>query len=328
MNLSDNTVIDVRAAESDEQVAALALLFSSQPAVVQQHLIVGILEQARNDPQSLAGLTGAWRQGILVGAGWLQVMPGRTAIVWPPELLAGESSETAELIMERLDQLAGQRGIRLAQAVIHVNDEITSTRFHRAGYEKIADLLYMSCEQADLSRDPPVSSLGFQPYQTDQQPRLERLIERTYAQTLDCPRLNGIRRMSDVVGGYLATGEFAANRWFFVVHDSDDVGCLLLTDHPRDDQWELIYMALVPEARGHGWGQVIAEFAQWQAYCAGRARLVLAVDARNTPATNMYTSVGFNTIDQRCILLKVFDASETMDERVFHQSTFRGNKKI
>ena len=31
-----------------------------------------------------------------------------------------------------------------------------------------------------------------------------------------------------------------------------DVGVLLLTDHPVDGQWELLYMGLAPEARGGG----------------------------------------------------------------------------
>ena len=38
------------------------------------------------------------------------------------------------------------------------------------------------------------------------------------------------------------------------MNDGRDVGVLLLADHPRARHWELMYMGLVPEARGTGLG--------------------------------------------------------------------------
>ena len=40
---------------------------------------------------------------------------------------------------------------------------------------------------------------------------------------------------------------------------------LLLADHPKARHWELMYMGLVPEVRGRGWGRQIARYAQWLA---------------------------------------------------------------
>ena len=37
----------------------------------------------------------------------------------------------------------------------------------------------------------------------------------------------------------------------------------LLADHPEHDQAELMYMGIVPEVRGHGWGGQITRYAQW-----------------------------------------------------------------
>ncbi len=88
-------------------------------------------------------------------------------------------------------------------------------------------------------------------------------------------------------------------------HSQRDIGCLLLADHPESNQWELVYMGLVPEARGRGWGAKIARHAQWEAQRAGRERLVLAVDAANRPAVAMYQQAGLFAWDRRVVLLRV-----------------------
>ena len=84
--------------------------------------------------------------------------------------------------------------------------------------------------------------------------------------TLDCARrLNGVRDIDDVVNGYQATGVFCPEKWQFVRSDGRDVGVLLLADHPKAKHWELMYMGLIPEVRGRGWGRQITRYAQWLA---------------------------------------------------------------
>ena len=106
-----------------------------------------------------------------------------------------------------------------------------------------------------------------------------RLVERTYEGTLDCTALNGVRDIDDVINGYQATGVFRPENWLFVRSGGQDVGVLLLADHPQARHWELMYMGLVPEVRGRGWGRQIARYAQWlaprracRANCCGRRR--------------------------------------------------------
>jgi ribosomal protein S18 acetylase RimI-like enzyme len=85
-----------------------------------------------------------------------------------------------------------------------------------------------------------------------------------------------------------------------------DVGCLLLADHPLQNQWELVYMGIVPEARGMRLGLAVTRHAQRLAHGAGRERLVLAVDAANAPALELYRRAGFLAWDQRRVFLKIF----------------------
>jgi ribosomal protein S18 acetylase RimI-like enzyme len=65
-----------------------------------------------------------------------------------------------------------------------------------------------------------------------------------------------------------------------------------------------MYMGLVPEARGRGWGRQITQHAQWSASRAGVERIVLAVDRVNEPALRMYRSTGFEMWDRRCVYVR------------------------
>ena len=74
----------------------------------------------------------------------------------------------------------------------------------------------------------------------------------------------------------------------------------------RFENMELVYMGVIPAHRGRHWGADIARHAQSVALAAGRHRLVLAVDASNGPAINMYASVGFRAWDRRRVYYHVF----------------------
>ena len=106
------------------------------------------------------------------------------------------------------------------------------------------------------------------------------LVERTYVNTLDVPSLDDVREIDDVLHGYEQTGVFSADRWFFIRNCDEDAGCLLLNDHPEAKQWELVYMGIVPESRGNGWGSQATRFAL-QLAKGGRARAVDSGRRRN-----------------------------------------------
>jgi ribosomal protein S18 acetylase RimI-like enzyme len=134
--------------------------------------------------------------------------------------------------------------------------------------------------------------------------RLARIVARTYQDSLDCPQASGMRRIGDILAGYASTSASGTAHWFLLVYDQQDVGCLLLADHAPDEQWELVYVGLVPEMRGRGWGVEVTRQAQWLAKLAGRKRLVLAVDAQNAPAIAAYSQCGFTAWDRRSVFVR------------------------
>ncbi|MBN1911869.1 MAG: GNAT family N-acetyltransferase [Pirellulales bacterium] len=295
---------DARIAPSAAGRAAevLELAFSHLEPSIRAQQVQTLL----NEPSLGPGLIEARRGEDLVGAICCHLQPGGGALAWPPRLVAGESKQTAGRLLEAVDALAQRSGVTMINVLMEMLDPGDEALLTAAGYERMAELLYLVCGEDEFPREEPAGQLIFEPYTETQRTRMAEVVEATYEGTLDCPGLNDARSLDDVLEGYRHTGEFAPERWRFVRHDSYDVGCLIVSDHPEHTSCELIYMGLTARARGHGWGKEIARYAQWLTARAGRPRLVLAVDGANRPAIDMYSAVGFHQWDQRIAYVKLF----------------------
>jgi ribosomal protein S18 acetylase RimI-like enzyme len=285
---------------------ALRLVFSRLAEGDRQRQLEMFLDLAPAVEDSLSGLLGAYRRGRLVGAVFSQVQPGRTAVLWPPQLVVGEAAATAAILLETACQRLAQQEVCMVQALLRTDASPDVATLLAGGFDRLAKLFYLVSPEVEFPSGPPSGSLVFEHYSPDNHLRLARVVEATYGQTLDCPRLNGVRQIEDVLAGYRATGVFDLGRWLIVRHEDRDVGCLLLADHPKDGNYELVYMGLAASVRGRGWGRDIARQAQWRTRQAGRARLVLAVDTANQPALKIYTAVGFRAWDRRSAYVRIF----------------------
>jgi mycothiol synthase len=247
---------------------------------------------------------GAYREERLVGVIYAHIQPGRAAQVWLPRLVPGEPDDTAVRLLKASNAQLRHENVELAQMLFADVSEADEELLLRGGYSYLTDLLYLACLPQDFPATEPRSLLSFLPYEPARREVLKELIDATYRDSLDCPRLNDVRDLENIVQGYQTSGVFRSELWSIVQCDGRDAGCLLLTDHPEYDNVELAYMGVVPAIRGCGFGIEIARFAQWQTRCLGRSRLVLAVDAANRPAIDMYSAVGFQAWDRRRVYFR------------------------
>lgn len=118
------------------------------------------------------------------------------------------------------------------------------------------------------------------------------IVESTYTDTLDVPELNGIRSTHNTIEGYAACVQEGHLPWWVVKMDGRAAGCLLLCPH-QQELVELVYLGLIPEARGQGIGLSILSFVQDWAVHRGAIRIVAAVDSRNRPALQLYEKAGY-----------------------------------
>ncbi len=252
------------------------------------------------------------RQGAeVVGAVWAQTMPGGVASIWPPGVTANQPPATRSALVAAAIDFLEQQHVAMVQVLVDPTDEVQMGPLQLSGFSHLADLLYLMSLDADFPTSIPSSQMKFRPIaetpstETSEE-HLQQLIEQTYTGTQDCPELCGTRNLDDVLEGYRATGEYDPRRWWIVSEDDQDVGCLLMADHPDAEQWELVYMGLVPAVRGGGRGLQMVQYAQWQTRLAGRRRLVLAVDAGNAPALSMYAAAGFYSWEKKRVFWRRF----------------------
>jgi mycothiol synthase len=239
------------------------------------------------------------------GAAWGQRQSGNIVMFWPPQLVAGEDGQTAYRLAEAVVAAIDETAAEMMQVFLSAPAAETVRILKHVGFRHIADLRYMTAESSRFPLAAPPGGLEYVAYNGTQRGRLLELVARTYEGTLDCRELDGVRDLDHVINGYQGTGAFRPENWLFVRKDGRDVGVLLLADHPKGRHWELMYMALVPDARGRGWGRQIARYAQWLGRGANIERIVVACDAANWPAIAMYRDSGFELWDERAVYVRV-----------------------
>jgi GNAT superfamily N-acetyltransferase len=289
---------------AERRAEALAHVLCDLSASARRQISGGLLDL--EDPAEIVNepLYIAKRGGSLRGAAWAQRLSGNIAQFWPPQFDAGYDQQAAFRLADSVMQDLDQTSVEMTQAFLSSPDVETIAALQNAQFRHLADLLYMACpsERFPLAAPDPCE-LNYVPYHGGQRSRLIHLIEKTYEGTLDCTALNGARDVDHIINGYQATGVYRPENWLFVRSDHD-VGVLLLADHPNARHWELMYMGLVPEARGRGWGRQITRYAQWLARGANVERIVVAVDVANAPAVAMYQSAGFEMWDKRAVYVR------------------------
>lgn len=281
---------------------ALRILHESLPAAQQSDLVHALEAAGYQDDSAYAGLLVAMRAEEILTAAWIQVTAGQTAVVWIPA--AAECPVAVELL-PAVPRFLDEHGVSLAQFLVSDESVIDSEFITKAEFKKLAKLAYLTADQRLFPSSLPKSELTFQSRASDDANRLGELLLRTYEESQDCPDLNGIRTSEEVLTGYREQGTFAPERWFFVQHNNRDIGALIMTEHTDSGNWELVYMGLVPAARGAGWGRQVLEYALWQAGLCGAARLVLAVDEANQPALDMYADAGLVAWDYRTVYARL-----------------------
>jgi ribosomal protein S18 acetylase RimI-like enzyme len=242
----------------------------------------------------------------VIGAILAELAAGRTAHVQAPQVLDGEE---AGIVRARLLQAAcgdlAATGVRIVQALETVDHGDEVDALVAEGFRHVNDLLYLVSLRGRFPSVPGSEPLELIAYNDAEPDRMAGVIVRTYAGSLDCPELGNLRPIDEVLAGYRAVGQFDPARWLIARENGRDVGCLLLGRHDGDSQMELIYLGVVPEARGRGLGAQLVCAAQRLAGEDDCQRLVTAVDAANQPAIAVYAAAGFVAWDRRSVYLRV-----------------------
>ncbi|MDZ4831495.1 MAG: GNAT family N-acetyltransferase [Phycisphaerae bacterium] len=249
--------------------------------------------------------------------------PGRTATLFATLGRSRADLSALGSLVDAACTAMPEFGVHLAQALVDPRELLQLEAYERGGMRRLATLSYLerplpirpvaARHGAHGANNEWPNDIRAEPWDPSQREELVAALERTYIDTLDCPALAGLRRGEDVLEGHLHSGRFEAPLWTLLrfgrgPHDSQLAGmCLLNGAHPATGSAgsvELVYLGLVPEARGRGLGRRLLEHGL--ALLKGRSEraVVLAVDERNTPAMKLYREAGFRPSLRRVAFIR------------------------
>jgi GNAT superfamily N-acetyltransferase len=288
-------MIRIECCPPDEWPEALLFAIAHEPHK-RGDAALALLANGLLDPR---GLWIARDAGDIVAAQMCVLLGGAACLFWAP----CRNDDIADALIRAELEWCASVGCSLAQAFARPKDRDWTTPFERAGFRRITRLEQWQRELLD----PPAggSALRFESIRTFDDPRFTATLERTYDGTLDCPELNGVRTIDQVVDGHRAQGKVHSGAWLLAFHGEQPVGLVLLVEMSDVATWELAYLGVVPEQRGRGFGRAILTHALQALQAWPATKLVLAVDERNLPARKLYASLGFVEMEALDVYLRV-----------------------
>ncbi len=300
-------MIEVSRVSAREQETALAILFRDLDDASRQQHISDLLEQASIGQLPLDGLLLAKSDGRPVGCGLYLIERDQTAFVWPPAVdaencLSVDPENIADAILQRICREVDAADAWIGQCILEGDKTVDQQRLIRNGFGYLTDLVFMQRQLTEQLPASSVESLTAIEYQSDtNRNQFIQLLQRTFQGTLDCPELRDRRSAADMLDGFDASRPKGRAHWKLYQSESQQWGIVLINERPEDKTWEIIYMGVVPEARGKKLGREMLLASLDGLSDRECDSIMLAVDCRNHYAIDTYDEIGFEEIGRRSI---------------------------
>jgi ribosomal protein S18 acetylase RimI-like enzyme len=298
-----STVLAIDQARPEEWPAVLDMAYGHVAGERRRFQVIHalhLIDEGAIDPAGI--LVARWREKIC-GVQVCVPLGGASFLFWLPATNRADATESVEdsLVQAGL-AWCRQQGGKLAQAILPPADAHHGAALLRNGFARLTQLLYLGHDLHDLPA-PPATAARFEEFSPANEAAFRDALAQSYDGTFDCPELNGVRTVDEILAGYRAGGIFRPELWWLVRTDSGPAGVVIITEVPEGPAWDLSYVGIVPEARRRGLARAATSCALHAARAAGATELVLAVDVRNAPARALYQSLGFVESEVRDVYL-------------------------
>ncbi len=300
--------ITISLVKPERRALALRLLFARFPLEEQSTRLEDALRNCERGSLNLDGLLLAEEGEQPVGAALMMNQPDGVALVWPPVItcqtvdVAGAEQALLARLCEEIDSV----GAKLSQCLL-TPDDVTETELLQGhGFIHAADMFFLarSLTHGDCEVGSADGELGHEFFCEANKDRYASVIERTYVDSLDCPFLNGFRSGLEAIASHQLSGRFEPSGWRLYREGAEDLGVLMLNEHPDQDAIELVYFGIVPQFRGKGLGRRILADGIRAAAKSGRSVMFLAVDCGNSYANALYSELGFAELARRRVMIR------------------------
>jgi mycothiol synthase len=267
-------------------------------------VIGDFMKYAANRAMSLTLIWVAVKDDILGWAGLPMTSPGRTVM-----LLAADASMIADASavsagVEAVCRHFAAQNYQLIQALVDPSESATAGMYNDRGFGPMAELIYMHRAFRKMAMPAPPVGVRVLNYSPATHALFAAGILATYQQSLDCPQLNGVRDIEDVIAGHKSAGAFDPADWFVLVAADEPIAVLLMTRVNNMDGMEIVYVGIKPASRGRGLGDYLIRLATGHATLRKCRHIALAVDAQNRPAIALYQRHGFERSTSRIALMR------------------------
>lgn len=231
--------------------------------------------------------------------------PGRTAtLLFGPAKPNERQRPALAAVLDAAAAHALTRGAVLVQGLAPVEAAGARAAFASAGFDELAELIYMRLLVRGRSVTAPPAEVAFESYHPASDKLFRGAIEASYVDSLDCPGLEGLRNIDDVLAGHMSSGLFRPGLWQVLLLDGVPAGVILLNEAEPAQSLEVVYMGVGGDYRGRGLGRVLIQRAIALAQQHGFRSITLAVDAGNPYAHRLYEGAGFAETNRRIVLIR------------------------
>jgi len=293
MNADFDNPPEIGTASPNHYGAALWMATGGRSRHAHRGRVTALLAAEKQGKVSFDGLFTATRGSRVVSSIWCLSQPGKIGTVWGPGILSDEPDTTAEHLVEHAIAHGKQRGCHLLQSLIGQENRAAGNLLIRSGFRSITLLSHLEALTEEVHVEPPRNELRFLRCEDFRSEDFRSLVAQTYEESLDCPEVDGMREIEDVLDGYYATSGRSTYNWYTLQNGDEAIGVIITAHHAEPQQLELIYFGLLPRFRRLGLGSEIIRFVLQLAQFLGCRSTITGVDQRNAPATTLYRRFGF-----------------------------------
>jgi ribosomal protein S18 acetylase RimI-like enzyme len=211
-----------------------------------------------------------------------------------------DNKEKLILLLQNALKNTAQKGIATAHALLGEDDLFLAHLFKVAAFTELATLCYMEwrahANQSDIAQ---TTNANFCAISACTDNDFEKILKETYIGSLDCPAIHGKRDIKDIIQSHQGFGANDLSLWFTILLDQEPAGVLLLNKPKNEQYFELAYLGISPRMRKKGLAEEAMDYAINQATRRGCNKIILAVDASNTPAIRLYKKAHFRETVKR-----------------------------
>src|SRR5262245_26527489 len=151
----DSAFPEIISCPLNRRVEALSLVLCDIAPSQRQDIAATFPETSPGDVELAGGgLFVAMRGQQLCGAAWGQRQPGNTAVFWPPQLIPGETQQTADQLANTVAAERDRGRVAMTQVLLPPGDVDHVDVISSAGFRHLADLLYLSWEAGQNAAQP------------------------------------------------------------------------------------------------------------------------------------------------------------------------------